>query len=61
MTTGQVLEITGNALLVLILLSSVSVQIMVGLRVCYAMAKDGVIFRSLERISKKYQVVVKKL
>jgi APA family basic amino acid/polyamine antiporter len=44
-----------NVSIVLILLSSVSVQIMVGPRVCYSMAKDRVIFRSLERINKKYQ------
>ena len=44
-----------NLGIVLILLSSVSVQMMIGPRVCYAMAKDKVIFRSLGRISKKYQ------
>ena len=44
-----------NLSIVLILLSSVSVQLMIGPRVCYAMAKDKVIFRSLKRISKKYQ------
>jgi APA family basic amino acid/polyamine antiporter len=44
-----------NLSIVLILLSSVSVQMMIGPRVCYAMAKDKVIFRSLDKISKKYQ------
>ena len=44
-----------NISVVIILLSSVSVQIMIGPRVCYAMAKDRVIFHSLERINKKYQ------
>lgn len=44
-----------NAGIVLILLSSVSVQIMIGPRVCYAMAKDKVIFHSLEKISRRYQ------
>jgi APA family basic amino acid/polyamine antiporter len=44
-----------NLSIVLILLSSVSVQMMIGPRVCYAMAKDKVIFRSLGRISNKYQ------
>jgi len=44
-----------NLSIVLILLSSVSVQMMIGPRVCYAMAKDKAIFHSLERISSKYQ------
>jgi APA family basic amino acid/polyamine antiporter len=43
-----------NLSTVLILLSSVSVQMMVGPRVSYAMAQDKVIFRSLGRVSKKY-------
>lgn len=43
-----------NLSIVLILLSSVSVQMMVGPRVCYAMAQDKVIFRSLGKVSKKY-------
>jgi len=44
-----------NASIVLILLSSVSVQMMIGPRVCYAMAKDKIIFHSLGGISKKHQ------
>jgi len=44
-----------NLSIVLILLSSISVQMMIGPRVCYAMAKDKVIFRALETISKQYQ------
>ena len=44
-----------NLSIVLILLSSVSVQMMIGPRVCYAMAKDKVIFRSLEKINERYQ------
>ena len=44
-----------NLSIVLILLSSVSVQMMIGPRVCYAMAKDKAIFHSLEKISSKYQ------
>ena len=44
-----------NVSIILILLSSVSVQLMIGPRVCYAMAKDKIIFRSLKRISEKYQ------
>ena len=38
----------------IVLLSSVSVQIMVGPRVYYAMAKDKMIFSSLQRINKKF-------
>ncbi len=38
----------------LILLSSVSVQIMVGPRVYHAMAGDGLIFRFLDRVNSKY-------
>jgi APA family basic amino acid/polyamine antiporter len=38
----------------LVLLSSVSVQIMVGPRVYHAMAGDGLIFRFLDRINPKY-------
>ncbi|MBN2160639.1 MAG: amino acid permease [Spirochaetes bacterium] len=41
--------------IVIILLSSVSVQMMVGPRVTYAMAKDRAIFSSLERVSKRFQ------
>ena len=39
----------------LVLLSSVSVQMMIGPRVYYAMAKDGAIFSSLARINEKYK------
>ena len=41
--------------IVLILLSMVSVQMMIGPRVYYAMAKDGTIFSSLARVNKKHQ------
>jgi basic amino acid/polyamine antiporter, APA family len=41
--------------IVVILLSSVSVQMMIGPRVTYAMAKDRAIFHSLERISPRFQ------
>jgi APA family basic amino acid/polyamine antiporter len=41
--------------IVLILLSSVSVQLMVGPRVYYAMAKDRMIFQSLSKIHPKLQ------
>lgn len=44
-----------DACIVLILLSSVSVQMMIGPRVSYAMAKDRTIFRSLERVNQKFQ------
>jgi basic amino acid/polyamine antiporter, APA family len=44
-----------DACIVLILLSSVSVQMMIGPRVTYAMAKDRTIFGSLERVNKKFQ------
>jgi basic amino acid/polyamine antiporter, APA family len=44
-----------DACIVVILLSSVSVQMMIGPRVNYAMAKDRAIFSSLERISPRYQ------
>ena len=43
-----------DACIVVILLSSVSVQMMIGPRVNYAMAKDRAIFSSLERISPRY-------
>ncbi|ETR69575.1 MAG: hypothetical protein OMM_09476 [Candidatus Magnetoglobus multicellularis str. Araruama] len=39
----------------LILLSSISVQIMVGPRVYYAMSKDKIIFRSLSRVNARFQ------
>ncbi|HOO72498.1 MAG TPA: amino acid permease [Spirochaetota bacterium] len=38
----------------IILLSSISVQMMVGPRVCYAMAKDGMIFRSLANVHERF-------
>ena len=41
--------------IVVILLSSVSVQMMIGPRVTYAMAKDRAIFHTLERINPKFQ------
>jgi basic amino acid/polyamine antiporter, APA family len=41
--------------IVIILLSSVSVQMMIGPRVSYAMAKDRAIFSSLARVNQKYQ------
>jgi APA family basic amino acid/polyamine antiporter len=41
--------------IVLVLLSAVSVQMMIGPRVYYAMAKDGVIFSSLTRINEKHK------
>ncbi len=44
-----------DACIVLILLSSVSVQMMIGPRVTYAMAKDRTIFGPLERINQKFQ------
>ncbi|HRZ27245.1 MAG TPA: amino acid permease [Spirochaetota bacterium] len=40
--------------IVLILLSAVSVQMMVGPRVCYAMAQDGMIFRSLSAVNDRF-------
>jgi len=40
--------------IVLILLSAVSVQMMVGPRVCYAMAQDGMIFRSLSAVNSRF-------
>ena len=43
-----------NICIVVILLSSVSVQMMIGPRVTYAMAKDRAIFSSLGRINSKY-------
>ncbi len=39
----------------LVLLSSVSVQIMIGPRVYHAMAGDGLIFKSLDRVNPKFQ------
>ncbi len=44
-----------DACIVLILLSSVSVQMMIGPRVSFAMAKDRTIFKSMERINQKFQ------
>lgn len=44
-----------DACIVLILLSSVSVQMMIGPRVSFAMAKDRTIFRSLERVNRRFQ------
>ncbi len=44
-----------DACIVLILLSSVSVQMMIGPRVTYAMAKDRTIFKSLERVNQRFQ------
>lgn len=41
--------------IVVILLSSVSVQMMIGPRVSYAMAQDRAIFSSLARISRRFQ------
>jgi len=43
-----------NISIIVILLSSVSVQIMIGPRVTYAMAKDRVIFSSLGRVSGRF-------
>jgi len=43
-----------NAGILLILLSSVSVQVMIGPRVTYAMAKDRAIFSSLGRMNPKF-------
>ncbi|TFH43859.1 MAG: amino acid permease [Chrysiogenales bacterium] len=44
--------------IVVILLSSVSVQMMIGPRVAYAMAKDGAIFHSLDRVNSRFQTPV---
>jgi APA family basic amino acid/polyamine antiporter len=44
-----------DACIVFILLSSVSVQMMIGPRVTYAMAKDRTIFGSLQRINSRFQ------
>ncbi len=44
-----------DACIVLILLSSVSVQMMIGPRVTFAMAKDRTIFGSLERVNQRFQ------
>lgn len=44
-----------DACIVVILLSSVSVQMMIGPRVSYAMAKDRTIFSSLERVSPRFR------
>ncbi|HNW30639.1 MAG TPA: amino acid permease [Spirochaetota bacterium] len=44
-----------DACIVIILLSSVSVQMMIGPRVSFAMAKDRTIFRSLERVNRRFQ------
>ncbi len=44
-----------DACIVIVLLSSVSVQMMIGPRVTYAMAKDRTIFSSLERINQRFQ------
>ncbi len=52
---GETISPFCNLSIVLILLSSVSVQLMIGPRVCYAMAKDKIIFHSLKKISKKFQ------
>jgi len=41
-------------LIALVLLSAVSVQMMVGPRVCYAMARDGMIFRSLSSVNGRF-------
>jgi APA family basic amino acid/polyamine antiporter len=43
-----------NVCIVIVLLSSVSVQMMIGPRVTYAMAKDRAIFGSLGRINPRY-------
>ncbi len=50
-TAGASLITLGIAL---ILLSAVSVQMMIGPRVYYAMAKDRMIFHSLERVNQKF-------
>jgi APA family basic amino acid/polyamine antiporter len=52
---GDTSGIIFNAAIVLILLSSVSVQMMIGPRVTYAMAKDRAIFSFLDRINPKFQ------
>jgi basic amino acid/polyamine antiporter, APA family len=52
---GPSISTVFNACIVFILLSSVSVQMMIGPRVTYAMAKDRTIFGSLERINSKFQ------
>ncbi len=44
-----------NIAIVIILLSSVSVQIMIGPRVCYAMARDQTIFGFLMKIHSRYK------
>lgn len=44
-----------DACIVLILLSSVSVQQMIGPRVTFAMARDRTIFRSLDRVNQRFQ------
>ncbi|OHD66701.1 MAG: hypothetical protein A2176_11190 [Spirochaetes bacterium RBG_13_51_14] len=43
-----------NISFVIILLSSVSVQMMIGPRVTFAMARDRAIFHSLERVNKRF-------
>jgi APA family basic amino acid/polyamine antiporter len=44
-----------NISFVVILLSSVSVQMMIGPRVTYAMAKDGAIFHTLDRVNSRFK------
>ena len=47
--------LTFNIGIILILLSSISVQMMIGPRVYYAMAKDRILFHSLAKVNQKHQ------
>lgn len=55
---GQSISPYVDLSIVIILLSSVSVQMMIGPRVAFAMAKDGAIFHSLEGVNSRFQTPV---